>query len=331
MNQNDAASAVRDYLHVYGNAWLAPMAGVTDRAFRVLCKEQGCGLTCTEMVSAKGLHYGGERSRELIALDPIETPAAVQLFGSHPTIMAEQAAQICEMLGSDLALIDINMGCPAPKITGNGEGSALMRHPELAADIVRAVSRAASVPVTVKMRKGWDDAKVNAVDFALCMQDAGAAAVCVHGRTRMQFYSGPADWDIIRDVKSALAIPVIGNGDVFTAQNARDMQDHCGVDGVLVARGAQGNPWIFAQIRALLERGESCPLPGPHERADMALRHARLIVQFKGERAIVEMRKHAAHYLSGFPGAASMRARINQIHSVSDLETLLSEWKEATL
>ncbi len=333
MHQSDAVQSIRALLAneegAGGRAWLAPMAGITDRAFRLLCKEQGCGLTCTEMVSAKGLHYGGERTVELLALDPVEVPAAVQIFGSHPTIMADQAARLCDELGATLALIDINMGCPAPKITGNGEGAALMRTPELAADIVRAVSRASRVPVTAKFRKGWDDTHLNAVDFACRLQDAGAAAVGIHGRTRMQFYAGSADWDAIRAVKEALDIPVLGNGDVFSAQNARDLLDATGVDGLLVARGAQGNPWIFAQIRAFLERGEVLPPPCPAERADMALRHARLLVQFKGDRAIVEMRKHAAFYLTGLPGAAALRAQVNRINALGELEDILESWKFA--
>jgi len=304
---------------------LAPMAGVTDRVFRVLCKEQGCGLTYTEMVSAKGLHYGGSagRSRALLTTDERERPCAVQIFGSDPPIMAEQAARLEEECGEALALIDINMGCPAPKITGNGEGSALMKRPALAAQIIRAVADAVKLPVTVKFRKGWDDESVNAVEFARMAEQSGAAAVTVHGRTRMQFYAGAADWECIARVKEAVSIPVIGNGDVFSPEAYFALKERTGCDGVMVARGAQGNPWIFREIVAAKE-GRLAPEPTAQERTEMALRHARALVEQKGQHAVIEMRKHIAWYIREMPGAAGLRAAVNGCVTLEQLEALLS-------
>ena len=309
---------------------LAPMAGVTDRVFRVLCKEQGCGLTYTEMVSAKGLHYGGSagKSRALLTTDERERPCAVQLFGSDPAIMAEQAARLFEESGDALALIDINMGCPAPKITGNGEGSALMKNPALAARVIRAVADAVPLPVTVKFRKGWDDESVNVVEFAKMAEQSGAAAVTVHGRTRMQFYSGTADWDCIARVKRAVSIPVIGNGDVFSPKAYFAIREKTGCDGVMIARGAQGNPWIFREIAAAKE-GKTAPAPTAQERMETALRHARGLVAQKGEHAVVEMRKHVAWYIKGTPGAAALRGAVNECTTLSQLEALLLAYGDA--
>jgi len=306
------------------DVFLAPMAGVTDRSFRILCKEMGCGLTYTEMVSAKGLHYGGSERRtvSLLSIDPLEAPAAVQLFGSDPDILAEQAAALSKRLGDFLALIDINMGCPAKKIVSNGEGSALMKDMGRARAVISAVAQAVDLPVTVKFRKGWDDASVNAVEFAVMAQDAGADAVTVHGRTREQQYAGRADWDIIRRVKEAVHIPVIGNGDVVSAADYFHMKEQTGCDGVMIARGAMGNPWIFAEIRAA-KRGLPFVPPSPKERVEMALRHARNLVTQKGERAIVEMRKHAAWYIKGIPGAAAVRSGINECNTYEEMERLL--------
>lgn len=302
------------------------MAGVTDRSFRILCKEMGCGLTYTEMVSAKGLHYGGaeKRTEALISIDPLEAPAAIQLFGGDPAILAEQAAALSARLGGALALIDINMGCPAKKIVTNGEGSALMRDLDRAHAVISAVARAVDLPVTVKFRKGWDDSSVNAVEFAAMAQQAGADAVTVHGRTREQQYSGRADWEIIQRVKRAVSIPVIGNGDVFSAEDYFHMKKQTGCDGVMIARGAMGNPWIFAAIRAA-KLGTPFSPPSPKERVEIALRHARSLVAQKGGRAIVEMRRHASWYIKGIPGAAAARNGINECESYAQLKALLND------
>lgn len=307
---------------------LAPMAGVTDMVFRGICKSFGCGLTYTEMVSAKGLHYGSERTGKLLSIGALEKPCGVQLFGSEPVILAETAQRLCDELGDSIALIDINMGCPAPKITSNGEGSALMREPLLASRIVEAVSRAAHVPVTVKIRKGWDEDCINALSFARMLECSGAAAICIHGRTRMQFYGGKADWDIIGEVKQAVSVPVIGNGDVFCAADALEMRKHTGCDGVLIARGAQGNPWIFGEIKHLARTGETLPLPTPHERMDVALEHARSLAEQNGEHAALQMRKHMAWYAKGIPGAAAFREAINHAQGMKMLEDAVARFRK---
>jgi tRNA-dihydrouridine synthase B len=306
--------------------FLAPMAGVTDLPFRRLCREQGCGVVYTEMVSAKGLFYGSERTEDLMEIHPDEHPIGIQIFGSDPLIMARMAERISE---TDADLIDINMGCPAPKIVKNGEGSALMRRPELVSRIVREVSGASSKPVTVKIRKGWDENSTNAVDIALIAEEAGAAAITVHGRTREQFYAGSADWDIIRQVKSRLSIPVIGNGDVFTAQSAVDMKRITNCDGVMVARGAQGNPWLFRDINSLIETGKLPPPAGFDERISTAIRHLHMLTALKGERiGVCEMRKHIAWYLKGLKDSGRIRRRINTISSIAEMEAALNEYKE---
>lgn len=312
-----------------GNVVLGPMAGITEAPFRGICKRMGAGLTFTEMISAKGLHYNPDAriSHTLLTLSPQETPAAVQLFGSEPEVMADQARRIVQMHGSDIALIDINMGCPVTKVTSRGEGSALMRTPRVAAAIVRAVADICGAPVTVKFRSGWDAATVNAVEFALAMEEAGASALTVHGRTRDQFYRGAADWDVIAAVKDAVGVPVIGSGDVFSARDAEAMLQRTGVDAVMVARGAQGNPWIFRQCRALLDTGQEIDSPTGFERMDMAREHAAALIAFGGEEAFCRMRKHVGWYVFGLPGATFVRERVNTVGSYRELDELLVEYR----
>ena len=304
------------------------MAGVTEAPFRAICKRLGAGLTYTEMVSAKGLHYNpdSDASRSLLRIDPLEAPCAVQVFGSEPNIMAAQARRILESYGSDVALVDINMGCPVTKVVSKGEGSALMCDIPQAAAVVTAVSQACEVPVTVKFRAGWDSEHVNAVEFAQAMEDAGAAGVAVHGRTREQFYKGAADWGVIARVKDAVGIPVLGSGDVFSADDVVRMLEETGVDGVMVARGAQGNPWIFREARALL-RGTRLAAPTPFERIDMAREHADALTVFAGDRAFVRMRKHIAWYIADMPGASFVRARANECRDRYELDELLAEYR----
>ncbi len=312
-----------------GNVVLAPMAGITEAPFRGICKRMGAGLTYTEMVSAKGLHYNPDSrvSNELLTLAAEEVPCAVQIFGAEPELMAAQAARIVERHDENVALLDINMGCPVTKVVAKGEGSALMRTPGLAAEIVAAVVANVPVPVTAKFRTGWDAQSENAVEFAQAMEAAGAAAVAIHGRSRSQFYRGPANWDAIARVKRALAIPVLGSGDVFSAQDARRMLDETGVDGVMVARGAQGNPWIFAQARALIDRGETLEPPTPFERIDTAREHAAALVALGGERAFTRMRKHVGWYITGMPGAIRLRDAANHAASYAELDALLAEYR----
>lgn len=300
---------------------LAPMAGVTDLPFRILCREQGCGLMCTEMVSAKALLYKNRNTKPLLETKPEERPVAVQLFGSDPEIMSEMALMLEE---GPYDIIDVNMGCPVPKIVNNGEGSALMKNPKLAGEILSAMTRKLKKPVTVKFRKGFNDESVNAVEFAKMAEQSGAAAVAVHGRTREQFYSGKADWDIIRRVKEAVSIPVIGNGDIFTPQDAGRMMEETGCDGVMVARGAKGNPWIFSRIDHYLKTGEVLPKPKPEEVKQMILRHAALLAEFKGEyTAMREMRKHVSWYTAGYPHSAALRNDINLVETMEELQELV--------
>ena len=308
---------------------LGPMAGVTEAPFRAICKRMGAGLTYTEMVSATGLHYNPDAavSRALLTFAPEEVPCAVQLFGADPAIMARQAAWIIERYGSDVASIDINMGCPVSKVVARGEGSGLMRTPEHAAAVVREVVAAVDVPVTVKFRSGWDDSSRNAAAFGLAMEEAGAAAMAVHGRTRAQFYRGQADWSVIAEVKRAVSVPVIGSGDVFSASDVVAMFEATGADAVMVARGSQGNPWIFREARALVDEGVTLDPPTPLERIDVALEHARALVDFGGERAVIRMRKHVAWYVHALPGAARVRERVNATKSLSELEELLLEYR----
>lgn len=303
------------------NVILAPMAGVTDLPFRVLCREQGAGCVVTEMVSAKAVLYNNKNTRELLQIDPAERPAAVQLFGSEPDIMAEIAARLEE---GPYDYIDVNMGCPVPKIVNNGEGSALMKNPERAKEVLTAMVKAVKKPVTVKFRKGFNDLSVNVVEFAKMAESCGVAAVAVHGRTREQYYSGKADWDIIRQVKEAVRIPVIGNGDIFTPEDAGRMLKETGCDGIMVARGAKGNPWLFGRINHYLDTGEVLPGPSMAEIKAMILRHGRMLVQFKGEGvAMREMRGHMAWYTKGMPHSATLRNEINQVETLEGFVELL--------
>ncbi|MFZ5633940.1 MAG: tRNA dihydrouridine synthase DusB [Bacillota bacterium] len=303
----------------------APMAGVTDRAFRTLAGEAGCGLVCTEMVSDQALIYGSPKTETILNIEGEPGPVAVQIFGSNPRYM-EKAAAMAAAGGP--ALIDLNMGCPTPKIVRNGEGAALMKNPQLAYEVARAVVSAVKIPVTVKMRKGWDEDQVNAVELAVLMEKAGVSAVTVHGRTRSQFYGGRADWNIIRQVKKAVGVPVIGNGDIGTPEDARRMMDETGCDGVMIGRAAMGNPWIFTQIIHYLKTGEKLPPPTPEQRISTALRHLDLLVRLKGEyTGVREMRKHAAWYLKGMPGAARLRQELNNAQSREEMTEYIQRIK----
>ena len=302
------------------NLILAPMAGVTDLPFRLLCKEQGAGLLCMEMVSAKAILYKNKNTEELLQIDEREHPVSLQLFGSDPRIMGEIAKQIEER---PFDILDINMGCPVPKVVNNGDGSALMKDPILAGKIIEATAKAIKKPVTVKFRKGFDDTHINAVEMAHIAQESGAAAVAVHGRTREQYYSGKADWDIIRQVKEAVSIPVIGNGDILTAADVIRMEEQTGCDGFMIARGAEGNPWIFSQILSYFETGKEPERPSFYEVKEMILRHARMQIEFKGEyTGIREMRKHAAWYTAGYKNSAKLRAKICEVETYAQLEEL---------
>lgn len=308
-------------LQLENNVILAPMAGVTDQPFRILCREQGCGMVVTEMVSAKAILYKNKNTRELLQISPKEMPASVQLFGSDPEIMARIAAQLEE---GPYAAIDVNMGCPVPKIVNNHEGSALMKDMELASRILTSMVRAVKKPVTVKFRKGFNDSLVNAVEFAKMAESCGVAAVAVHGRTREQYYSGKADWDIIRQVKEAVSIPVIGNGDIFTPEDAERMLEETGCDGIMVGRGAKGNPWLFRQICHYLDTGERLEPPSGSEIREMILRHSRMLTEYKGELAAMrEMRGHMAWYTKGMPHSAALRSEINQVETFEGLAELL--------
>ncbi len=306
------------------NLILAPMAGITDLPFRLLCKEQGAGLLCMEMVSAKAIHFGNKKTEELMEILPQERPVSLQLFGSDPDIIAEAAARIEDR---PFDILDFNMGCPVPKVVNNGEGSALMLKPGLTEKILTALVRSVKKPVTVKIRKGFDDEHVNAVEIARISESCGVAAIAVHGRTRQQYYSGEADWDIIRQVKKAVSIPVIGNGDIRTADDVIRMHEMTGCDGFMIGRGARGNPWIFREILYRLETGEDLPRPSAQEVADMALRHARLLTELKGERiGIMEMRKHAAWYTAGYRNSSKLRGQIGEAETYEDLERLFDEF-----
>lgn len=308
-------------VQIPGNLVLGPMAGVTDLPFRLLCKEQGADLVYTEMISAKGIYYKNKNTELLWMTREQERPLALQMFGSEPELMADMAVQIEHR---DFDILDINMGCPVPKVVNNGEGSALMKDPVLAGKIVKAVSRRIRKPVTVKFRKGFGINDCNAVEFAKRMEDCGAAALAVHGRTREQYYGGTADWDIIRQVKENVCVPVIASGDIFTPKDAAACLEQTGCDALMLARGVRGNPWLFHQIRHYLETGQEEEKPSQEEMVEMILRHARMLIECKGERmAMREMRKHVAWYTAGYPGSAALRRRVNEIEKYEDLVCLM--------
>ena len=310
-------------LEIHGHAALAPMAGAGDRAFRRLCADHGAAFVTTEMVSAKGLCYGDRKSRELLVLDEGEHPAAIQLFGDDPDIMAKAASLVMEFHPD---VIDVNMGCPAPKIAGNSCGSALMRNPDLCRRIVEAMAKEVDVPVTAKIRKGYDKQHVNAVEVALAVEAGGAAAVTVHGRTRDQMYAPPVDLDIIREVKKAVSIPVIGNGDIVDARSAAAMFEQTDCDMVAVGRGALGAPWIFTQIEAYLTHEANIPDPPVSKRLELLFRQTKMAVEHKGEKiALLQARKHAAWYMRGLQGAAKLRTQACSIETLADLERLCFE------
>lgn len=312
-----------------GRVFLAPMAGVTDQAYRIIANDMGCSLKYTEMVSAKALIHGNVGTKNILSYDAVEGMVAVQIFGHEPEIMAEAAKILNEY---PFCMTDINMGCPVKKITGNKEGSALMKDPILAGEILSAVTEASQKPVTVKIRKGWDEEHINAVEIARIAERCGAKAVTVHGRTRDQFYSGKADWGIIKQVKEAVKIPVIGNGDIFEADDAIRMMEYTGCDGVMIGRGAIGNPWIFRRINEFLKTGIIPSGPTAEERIDMAAFHLKLEVSLKGERrAVREMRKIISEYIKGLEGARAMRDEINRIDSMDEIIKRLSDYKAKLL
>lgn len=305
---------------------LAPMAGITDLPFRLICRRLGCGMTVSEMVSAKGLLYKNVKTTEMLRIDDGERPTAIQLFGSVPAELAE-AARMVEASGADM--IDFNMGCPVPKIVNNGEGSALMKNPQLAHDILAAMVKAVKIPVTVKFRAGWDDNNRNAVEIARAVEAAGVSAVAVHGRTRQQFYEGKADWSIIADVKQAVSVPVFGNGDIFTVEDGLRMLEQTGCDGLMIGRGADGNPWLFTALAAAL-RGEPQPqAPSLKERLAQAAEHLEMLIDYKNEVvAVKEMRRHISAYLKGMPHAAEFRGRFHKVDTQQQFRQLLAEYSE---
>jgi tRNA-dihydrouridine synthase B len=308
---------------IENNIFLAPMAGITDRAFRLICIEQGCGFVYTEMVSAKGIYYNSEKTVELLEIIDNERPAAIQIFGSEPHVMADIAYKLNESCAD---IIDINMGCPTPKITKSGEGSALMKNPELAGEIIREVVKASMKPVTVKIRKGWDNDSVNAVEIAEIAEENGAGAIAVHGRTRTQFYSGKADWNIIKEIKKRVVVPVIGNGDIFSAQEAKDMFDFTGCDAVMIARGCEGNPWLFSQTKKYIQTGICPEMPTLEERFNMIKRHLMLAAEFKGEYiGIREMRRQIAAYIKGLNNCTQTKVKLFNAQTVDEVFSILDD------
>ena len=306
------------------NVFMAPMAGVTDKPYRTICMEMGCGLVYSEMVSAKGLFYNSANTEKLMDCESGCGPYAIQLFGSEPEIMAGMAKKIEDM---PFDIIDVNMGCPAPKIVKNGDGSALMKNVSLAGEIISAMVQSQKKPVTVKFRKGFDEETINAVEFAKAMEKAGTAAVAVHGRTREQYYSGKADWDIIKEVKKAVNIPVIGNGDITSPQTAKAMFDYTDCDAIMIGRASEGNPWIFKRITHYINTGELLPEPTNREKAETVIQHAKMLIDFKGEYiGVREMRRHLAFYTKGMPQASAMRAEINTVMNMNDIEFLVNKY-----
>ena len=305
------------------NIILAPMAGVSDLPFRLLCKEQGAGLVCMEMISAKAIYYNNKNAEQLLEIHPDEGPVSLQLFGSDPVIMSEMAKRIEER---PFAVLDVNMGCPVPKVVNNHEGSALMKNPKLVEEIVTALVKAIKKPVTIKIRKGFNDENINAVEIARIAEACGASAVAVHGRTREQYYSGKADWDIIARVKDSISIPVIGNGDVVDEESAENMLKMTGCDGIMVGRAAQGNPFIFHQLSHFVKTGEKCAKPTPQQIKEAIMKHAGLSIQYKGEyTAVREMRKHISWYSAGYPNSSKLRARMNEMETMQDILAITEE------
>ena len=304
------------------NVFLAPMAGVTDKVFRIICKQYGCGLVYSEMVSAKGISYNNKNTQDMLEIAPEERPCAIQLFGSDPDILAQTAKRI----EKSADIIDINMGCPAPKIVKNGEGSALMKNPQLIGKIVKSVSSAVSKPVTIKFRKGFDNTSINAVEVAKIAEENGAAAVAVHGRTREEYYSGTADWDIIKEIKKQVKIPVIGNCDITDPIKAKALLDHTGCDAIMIGRAAEGNPWIFKRTIHYIKTGELLPEPAIEEELTLALKHLDMLVQYKGEYiGVREMRHHLGKYIKGIPHSAEARFHINKAESQKELSQLIEK------
>ncbi|HCQ5599860.1 tRNA dihydrouridine synthase DusB [Clostridioides difficile] len=316
-------------LELKNKVFLSPMAGVTDLPFRLICKEQGCGLLYTEMINGKALCYDDENTKKMLKIEEEEHPVAVQIFGSEPEFMG-RAAEIMNDYSNEI--LDINMGCPAPKVVKNGDGSALMKNPKLAEEVLRAVVKKSKKPVTLKIRKGWDDNSVNAVEIAKIAEDCGISALAIHGRTREQFYTGKADWDIIAEIKKNLSIPVIGNGDVFTIEDSINMLDKTGCDAIMIGRGAQGNPWIFKRINHYMNTGEILPEPTLNEKISTAIKHLKLAVEEHGEYvAVREMRKHIAWYLKGLRNSAKLRDEINKIEDYQEVVSKLEYYMEDSL
>ncbi|HHY0139417.1 TPA: tRNA dihydrouridine synthase DusB [Clostridioides difficile] len=316
-------------LELKNKVFLSPMAGVTDLPFRLICKEQGCGLLYTEMINGKALCYDDENTKKMLKIEEEEHPVAVQIFGSEPEFMG-RAAEIMNDYSNEI--LDINMGCPAPKVVKNGDGSALMKNPKLAEEVLRAVVKNSKKPVTLKIRKGWDDNSVNAVEIANIAEDCGISALAIHGRTREQFYTGKADWDIIAEIKKNLSIPVIGNGDVFTIEDSINMLDKTGCDAIMIGRGAQGNPWIFKRINHYMNTGEILPEPTLNEKISTAIKHLKLAVEEHGEYvAVREMRKHIAWYLKGLRNSAKLRDEINKIEDYQEVVSKLEYYMEDSL
>lgn len=316
-------------LNLDNKVFLSPMAGVTDLPFRLICKEQDCGMLYTEMVNSKALCYDDQNTKKMLKIEEEEHPVAIQIFGSDPEYMGG-AAKILNSYPNEI--LDINMGCPAPKVVKNGDGSALLKNPELAAKVLRAVVDNSEKPVTLKIRKGWDDTCINAVEIAKIAQDCGISAIAVHGRTREQYYSGKADWDIIKEVKQNVSIPVIGNGDVFEVEDAINMLNKTNCDAIMIGRGAQGNPWIFKRINHYMQTGEILPDPTLEEKIDTAMKHLKLAVQEHGEYvAVREMRKHIAWYLKGLRNSAKVRDEINKIESYEEVVNKLKGYMQDCL